>query len=68
VTGIPTPKQFLEFVVSHFYPAVYQEMRLTEDQKFEGYAVIDQINATCITQGELSEIYRRISHFRIPSA
>ncbi len=34
VAGVPTPKQFIEFVVSHFYPAFYTLARRDGDQTF----------------------------------
>lgn len=67
VTGVPTPKQFIEFLISHFYPVKYQEARLTPGQQFEQFTTIDNINAAFLSPlHDLRDVYRRISHFRIP--
>jgi hypothetical protein len=67
VAGIPTPKQFVEFVVGHFYPNDYQSVRLDGNQQFGDVDVIDSINAQIFDRGaEPLDTYRRISHFRTP--
>jgi hypothetical protein len=66
VTGIPTPKQFVEFVASHFYPHVYRERRLTNEE-FANFTTIDRINSVSASpQFALADLYKRIPHFRIP--
>jgi len=65
VAGVPTPKQFIEFVISHFYPETYGLIRLSDDGDYDG--VIDRINAHHMDCGcEPADLYARIAHFRVP--
>jgi hypothetical protein len=67
VTGVPTPRQFIEFIVSHFYPASYQKIRLDKEDGLEGFDAVDKVNAlSCPLREPLEDIYRRIPHFRLP--
>jgi hypothetical protein len=67
VTGVPTPRQFIEFIAAHFYPTEYKKIRLDEDQRFNNLARLDSVNSASIRLAdEQTEVYSRIPHFRIP--
>jgi hypothetical protein len=66
VAGLLTPKQFIEFIIGHFYPGIYESARLTQDLAFND--VIDAINANCFDCGaQPADLYQRIIHLRIPT-
>jgi len=67
VAGVPSPKQFIEFVFSHFYPTDYEMRRLNGDGRFESFQTIDAINADRFNCGaDPMEVYRRVPHLLIP--
>jgi hypothetical protein len=66
VEGVPTPKQFVEFVISHFYANTYQSFRLHGDQQFMNTDQIDQINSERITLHQDAPMYRRLPHVKMP--
>lgn len=67
VSGLLTPKQFIEFIIAHFYPDIYENVRLAHGVEFND--VIDSINADCFKCGsEPTHLYERIAHFRIPGS
>jgi hypothetical protein len=66
VEGVPTPKQFVEFVISHFYVDTYESVRLHGDQQFLNTNQIDQINSERITLHQDSAMYRRVPHVKLP--
>jgi hypothetical protein len=67
VFGVPSPSQFLEFVVSHFYPADYASRRLSQTGLFETYDRIDAINTTGTQFGrEPRDLLRRLPHVLFP--
>jgi hypothetical protein len=66
VEGVPTPKQFVEFVISHFYANTYESFRLHGDQQFISTDQIDQINSERITLHRDVAIYRRVPHVKMP--
>ena len=44
VAGLLTPKQFIEFIVAHFYPDIYKRFRLEEGIEFND--LIDSVMAS----------------------
>lgn len=44
VSGVPTPRQFVEFVLSAFYPAAYWAHRLDDEFLFRDRRLIDNLN------------------------
>jgi Uncharacterized conserved protein (DUF2290) len=69
VAGLPTPKQFIEFVISHKYPETYSKHRLLDDGRYREEHKIDNINEDVFPCGVTPhELYRRVPHFRIPGS
>lgn len=44
VRGVPTPKQFIEFIISLCYPELYRDHRLDEHGDFSDFAKLSAIN------------------------
>lgn len=44
VSGVPTPRQFIEFVISSFYPTEYVARRLDDDYAFRDPRVVENLN------------------------
>jgi hypothetical protein len=65
VSGLPTPKQFIEFIMALCYPMSYKEHRLNEQWEYGDEKKIRSVNQPCVTL-EDSDIYRQIAHFRVP--
>ncbi len=65
VDGLPTPKQFIEWIVSLCYPEKYKAHRLNQDWHYQDHQQIQAVNSLHIQIAE-SEICNYISHFRIP--
>jgi hypothetical protein len=66
VAGLLTPKQFIEFIIAHFYPDIYEKVRLAHGVEFND--VSDSINASCFDCGAHPvNLYQRITHLRIPA-
>jgi hypothetical protein len=66
VEGVPTPKQFVEFVISHFYVNTYADFRLHGDQQFLDTDQIDQLNSERITLHQDAAMYGRLPHVKMP--
>jgi hypothetical protein len=66
VRGIPTPKQFIEFIMAFCYKDIYQQYRLDEQGAYNDLQTIREINTPTITV-EDSEIYQHIVCINIPS-
>lgn len=67
VYGVPSPAQFVEFVISHFYTADYKSARLSKDGAFESYQRINSINTKATKTGlEPRELLHCLPHFFIP--
>ena len=67
VYGVPSPAQFVEFVVSHFYPVDYKSARLSPDGNFKNYQKINTINTKATKTGiEPRELLHCLPHFFIP--
>ena len=75
VSGIPSPRQFIEFIIASAYPAKYAEHRLELDTtsndgsriwRYRNPQQIDNLNRECMPLDEVP-IYKQLSHFRVPS-
>lgn len=65
VAGIPTPKQFIEFIMAFCYPEVYHVHRLNDNGQYINEGHIVTINSNCVPLTE-HNVFRQMSHFRIP--
>lgn len=66
VAGVPTPAQFIEFVMAFCYPEFYKEHRLNTQGTYISEEKITAINSTSFAMTE-SIVFSQISHFRIPT-
>jgi len=65
MSGIPTPKQFIEFIMALCYPKVYQKHRLNDRGQYINEEHILTINSDSVLLAE-HKIYRQMTHFCIP--
>lgn len=66
VNGIPSPRQFIEFILCSFYPEIYEERHFNETGNYVDESRIRTLNSLCFPMSE--EIYyKHMSHFVIPS-
>lgn len=65
VAGVPTPKQFIEFIMALCYPAVYQAHRLDQSGQYISEEYIKIINSTCVPWIE-HNVFSQMAHFRVP--
>lgn len=65
VAGVPTPKQFVEFVVAMCYPDVYSQHRLDDRGNFRELTRLEGINSDCVPFHE-DHVIRHLTHLRIP--
>ena len=74
VNGVPTPRQFVEFVISSFYPEVYRQKRLSEQTVsnastrnwvFREPHRMTELNADGFAV-ESEPMYQLLCHFRVP--
>lgn len=65
VAGIPTPRQFIEFIMLLTNPNDYQFHRLQQDGTFKSEIKIKEVNSNCFQLTD-HPIFNQISHFRIP--
>lgn len=75
VAGLPTPRQFIEFVIAGCYPESYKShcLRLVSDEQnnskkweYTSPTRIASVNTGCVPFEE-NNLYSQISHFRVPS-
>lgn len=67
VFGVPSPAQFVEFIVSHFYPVEYVSVRLSPEGRFENYQRINAINSGATRTGlEPRQMLLCLPHIFIP--
>jgi hypothetical protein len=66
VAGLPTPYQFVEFVMAACYPIQYEQHRLNDRWIYRDNGDIDRVNTYCFPWSD-SPIFRQITHIRIPS-
>jgi hypothetical protein len=65
VSGIPNPKQFVEFILATFYPDMYANHRLDEQLAFRDEAHMSSVNSPSADYAEDAG-YRYITHMRVP--
>ncbi len=65
VSGLPNPKQFVEFIISMCYPEKYKEHRLNESCCFIDAGKLASINSPKF-RVEGYELYERIMHICVP--
>jgi hypothetical protein len=65
VAGVPTPKQFIEFIMALCYPEVYHAHRLNNSGQYINEGHIVTINSKCVPLTE-HNVFRQMTHFRIP--
>jgi hypothetical protein len=67
VFGVPSPSQFVEFVVSHFYTTDYTKARLSPEGIFDTYQKINTINRRATKAGvEPRELLLCLPHLATP--
>jgi hypothetical protein len=67
VFGVPSPSQFVEFVVSHFYPSEYSAVRLSGDGNFSSFDRLNAINSRATKVGiEPGNMLRCLPHLFTP--
>jgi hypothetical protein len=66
VGGVPTPKQFVEFIIATFYPSLYEKHRLDIRWNFQDWDKIRNINRPSVTVGDI-HLCNHVIHFKIPS-
>jgi hypothetical protein len=65
VAGVPTPKQFVEFVMALCYPDIYSKHRLDANGDYKEPAELATVNADCVPFRE-DIVFGQITHLRIP--
>lgn len=65
VAGIPTPKQFIEFIIALCYPKSYAEHRLDANGMYNNENHIMTVNSKCPPSVD-HKVFSQIAHFRIP--
>lgn len=65
VAGVPTPKQFVEFIMALCYPAAYEKHRLDAHGQYTTEEHILTVNSKCVPLVE-HKVFGQIIHFRIP--
>jgi hypothetical protein len=65
VAGVPTPKQFVEFVIALCYSDIYREHRLDKDGAYKEPARMETVNSQPVPLAE-DLTCRYLAHFRIP--
>jgi len=65
VNGVPTPRQFIEFVMGAFYPSEYAAKRLDRDYLFRNQRAIENLNeVACPTMGATP--LHLVAHLALP--
>lgn len=65
VSGLPNPKQFVEFIISLCYPEKYREHRLDASYRFRDSKKLVSVNSPSLKVDD-SELYRKITHICVP--
>lgn len=66
VMGVPTPRQFVELIVSIAYPDDYHKHRLNDAGAFREPAQLDHLNSVCVRLAE-RRVYSMVPHLRVPA-
>src|SRR5262249_3029105 len=67
VRGVPTPKQFVEFIMVLRYPEVYHERRLNGEGKYADAEHMKNVNSLSIAC-ESNEAFALMTHIVVPHA
>lgn len=65
VAGVPTPRQFIEFIMALCYPKIYEKHRLDSSGRYTNEKYIMMINSNCVPLRE-HNVFRQMAHLRIP--
>jgi hypothetical protein len=65
VAGVPTPKQFMEFVMALCYPDIYRSHRLDNKGDYKDPLRLAAVNSDCVPFCD-DLILSQITHIRIP--
>jgi hypothetical protein len=66
LTGVPSPRQFVEFVITLCYPLVYKEKRLDNNLEPQNFSQIANLNKECFKSIE-SRVYQILPYLSIPT-
>jgi hypothetical protein len=66
VSGIPSPRQFTEFVLATFYPDIYRQHRLDHEDRFVNQDMINSFNEIHFPPDDV-KLCSQVVHIRIPS-
>ena len=67
VRGVPTPKQFIEFLIALRYSEEYKKHRLDSNGRYRDLDLIRKINVPTLPLKD-NDIFNVVFHFRVPSA
>ncbi len=65
VSGVPGPRQFVEFVIASCYPEYYSAQRLDQNGTYRDPEEMSKLNVRCI-HGQSNGVVDRIIHIRVP--
>ena len=65
VNRIPTPRQFVEFVMALCYPNLYQIHRLNQDGSYADVGTIQKVNNSCLSC-IVDDTYQLMTHSSVP--
>lgn len=65
VAGVPTLKQFIEFIMAFCYPEVYEKHRLDDEGQYINASHLEIINSGCVPLKD-HNVFRQMAHMRIP--
>lgn len=65
VDGVPSPKQFVDFIALACYPDVYESLHTDENGNFRDRNRMKSVNAPSLHLDE-PELYKYLTHIRIP--
>lgn len=66
VSGLPTPKQFVEFIMAICYPEIYRVKRLNSSGAYSNDNDIYSVNSPCF-HAPPNTVYNQIAHLKIPT-
>ncbi len=66
VSGLPTPKQFVEFIMAICYPDIYRGKRLNPTGMYANDNDIYSVNSPCF-HAPPNTVYNQIAHLKIPT-
>jgi hypothetical protein len=66
VDGVPTPRQFVEFIIALCYPDIYREHRLDDNGEYPDETFMHSVNSPCLP-GIENNVCRHIAHLKVPN-